>query len=216
MKGITLLEGLMQMFLFNHALDALNFHQNQAISGFAHRLFAVFHYNDLSSLTHPRVEGGRYLLFERTQYLLMFLSVAIVGWQTLPHFLKTFRDNSVELIHFEISILFSMLLLIVPHTQIHYFILILPAYLFLFEYLFRHGGQRRWKSLLIFSYLLVGFRLPLKVLDIVLPPAAACPYLQLTNIWNFPFYGLLILLFVLIHCYRQQCSEELNKCCVTP
>lgn len=201
-KGIALLEGLKQMFLFDHALGALNFHQNQALSGVVYRLFVDFDFYHLSSLTHPRIGEQKLFLYKVTYYPLLFLIISWAALQVMPIFLKTFRGRYKKLFFFEVSILFTLFLLAVPHTEVYYFVLVLPSYLLLFDRVFLKQGNKFWKSLLILSYVLIGFRLPLRILDILLPLPIACPYIQLTNILNFPFYGLLLLLVLLVRFYR--------------
>lgn len=213
LKGITTLEGLRQMFLFSHALDALNFHQNQAISGFAYRLFAHFHYDNLISLTHPLLDQRRFVFFQATRYSLVLLIVMVTLWRVIPSLKRTWCAESKELIYFEISILLSLFLLVIPHTQIHYFLLTLPAYLLLFNLYFYSELERgkSKKGWLVLSYVLVGFKLPLRILDAIFPSPVACHYIQLTNLWNFPFYGNFLLLSLLGSSYRQRCKEVWSK-----
>lgn len=216
LKEITIWEGLKNIFPFDSAFSfsphhGLDFHENQSIHGFTYRLFADIQYNNLSSVTHPSMPEQYRLTFEITRYLFLSLIILLVAWQVVPFFFKMRRLELPKLIYLEISILFALVLLALPHTEIYYFILTLPAYLLLFEMFFwKSSGfaPRRvchWirRGLLIFSYLLLGFRLPLKVLDYILPSSFACPYIQLTNLWNFPFYGLVILLVLLVNSYRQ-------------
>lgn len=210
LKEVTLLEGLKGIFFFKNAMEGLNFHQNQALSGFVYRLFVDFDFHSLSALTHPQIGEQKWVLYKIVYYPMLFLIVLWTALRVTPVFHKTFRRESKELFFFEVSIIFALFLLGAPHTEIYYFILILPAYLLLFDRLFSKPGNRFWKWALTLSYLLVGLRSPLRILDIILPLPVACPYIQLTNILNFPFYGVVLLLVLLVHFYRQTGREKIK------
>ncbi len=123
-------------------------------------------------------------------------------------FLKTYRLEKRELIYLELSILLTSLLLILPHTQTYYYGLILPGYFFLLDY-FSGKPEARFKQiLLIFSYALVGFRLPLRLLNLIFLPSNVCPYIQWTDVWNLRFYGVIILLSLLIREYRSLAKKK--------
>lgn len=211
LKQVSFSEGLKGIFLFNDLLEGLNYHCNQALSGFIYRLFVQWDYSNLSSLTHPILTPKGFKLFQMARYATVVLCMACVGWSVLPSFRKTWVLESKKLMSLEVFILFSMLLLALPHTQTYYFVLILPAYLYLFSDYFSKPGLGAKKILLVLSYFLIGIKLPFRILEWVFPSPVACPYIQLTNLWNFPFYGLVILTILLITTYRQQCHQEIHS-----
>ncbi|GEM_PF-2660253 len=209
LKQVSFFEGLKGIFLFDDFLDGLNHHCNQALSGFIYRLFIQWDYSNLSSLTHPILTQEDFNLFQMARYTTVALCMICVAWSVLPSFRKTWFLESEKLMSLEIFILFSTLLLVLPHTQTYYFVLTLPAYLYLFNDYFSESGLKARTILLILSYFLIGIKLPFRLLEGVFPSPVACPYIQLTNLWNFPFYGLVILTILLITTYRQQCHKEI-------
>ncbi len=209
LKGVTFLNGLTSVFFFNNKEILLEHPPlDQTIGGFVLRLFARVDYSAsqlqwVSFLSPRQVQP-----FQATLILALIVLTALVAWLVLIPFLKTSRLEKRELIYLELSILLTFLLLILPHTHPYYYGLILPGYFFLLDYFSGKPEARFKQALLILSYVLVGFRLPLRLLNLIFLPSTVCPYIQWTDVWNLRFYGVAVLLFLLIHEYRSLCLHE--------
>lgn len=189
-KDLTLL----QLFspLMHPPQIASNF-DNQSLAGFAYRLFS--HMDWVSDPVVWNAPAARLV-----GLVLRTAGIAIALWWAWRWGKVTLPAEEHRLrLGVEYMGLMTTVLLVAPHNHAHYFGLILPAYtVLLVSWLRRpHLWSRRllWSALA--SYLLMGYVVPLSLLDRWLPPVAPVPYIHVFKLLSLPLLGACLLWVVL-------------------
>jgi hypothetical protein len=118
------------------------------------------------------------------------------------------RDAAVEVS--EAAIVFTVILLALPHCHTHYFGLIVWIYFIALRALTREDlaldARTQWAF--VISFVLAGLLMPLRLADPLIRRKLPVSLVELWKLYSLPFIGILVALFALAAVHRAQIARQ--------
>jgi hypothetical protein len=182
---------------------------NQALSGFFWRLFSVARFDNELTAAYPQVLHADWA---RTATAVASLAAVAATAALLIRCQGIWpgpaRDAAIEVS--ELGIVFTVLLLVLPHSHTHYFGLIVWIYFIALRALMRDEPRltARAQWLWALSYLLAGLLLPLRLADPLVRARLPVSLIEIAKLFSLPLFGVILGVVALAALYRAQLSAK--------
>jgi hypothetical protein len=210
-KGISLAIGFATLRQAASPDWANTYNSNQALSGFALRLFSVSDFTkDELTATHPHVLHPK-LAFGLgvVLTLIAIVAVMVLFFRRAGIFPRPGQDLRLELV--EQLLVLTVILLGVPFSHTHYFCLVVGGYFVLVERLLGskpHTIDKRLAGVAVASFVLLGLLAPLRLFDPIAHRFAPISFVEIWKLWSLPCVGAVLLACALAMAYSGSANDS--------
>jgi hypothetical protein len=208
-KGFGPATAIEQWRQTGHAVWPNEWNNNQAFSGFFWRMFSVAHFTSDVSASYPQVLHPHWAgLATLAASIAAMAATALLFIRREGIWPRPARDATVEVS--EAAIVFTVILLALPHCHTHYFGLIVWIYFIALRAMTREDlaldARTQWAF--VISFVLAGLLMPLRLADPLIRRKLPVSLVELWKLYSLPFIGILVALFALAAVHRAQIARQ--------